>query len=95
MAVNTCIMLTIPYAKKVFEIAIPYYMYIQRVNFCCNKIPHDCTVFAENYIVCTLSSPMKNEKKKLQVVWISPSHHLDWSIGIPAVYEYRKCSLNA
>lgn len=61
-------MLTIQYAKKVFEIAIPYYMYIQRVNFCCNKIPHDCRVFAENYIVCTLSSPMKNEKKKLQVV---------------------------
>lgn len=88
-------MLTIQYAKKVFEIAIPYYMYIQRVNFCCNKIPHDCRVFAENYIVWTLSSPMKNEKKKLQVVWISPSHHLDWSIGIPAVYEYRKCSLNA
>lgn len=57
-------MLTIQYAKKVFEIAIPYYMYIQRVNFCCNKIPHDCRVFAENYIVCTLSSPMKNEKKK-------------------------------
>lgn len=56
-------MLTIQYAKKVFEIAIPYYMYIQRVNFCCNKIPHDCTEFAENYIVCTLSSPMKNEKK--------------------------------